>query len=231
MVENNINKKGEWKFVPNNKTKLLCRVNIPENVVDCLEELIKLNKLEDLYQLEDLKEDIMIAVKADMEILLKQKEKIINIPYLEWGETLLEYTTNRKNWFSYHVMLFIYNDKIKNMSDIEKAYECISLSAKFMLKKEKKECICNLPSLLDLIYKYSKQQDVENKYIKYNDKDIFGLLKDINDKKDIIFFNIYKEIKGSDDCFLKLNAIENGYVVELNKKGSNYKYFYNYIND
>lgn len=221
----------EWKFIPKNKTQLVCGVNIPENVVDYLEEAISLNKFEHLYQLRKLSEDALTAVRADMDILLSQKKEILDIPYEKW-KTILEHCVNgRLNWFCFGAMLSMSINQIKDISDIEITYGGVVLSASSIFKREKRECIDNISSLLDFIHKYSKQYDTENKYIKYSDKDVLVLLKDISDKKEIIYFNIYKEKNGDKDCFLKLHWIEEGYIVELNNEGKSYKYFYNSINE
>jgi hypothetical protein len=220
-------KEEEWTFVPKNRTQLLCGVNIPENVVDYLEEAIKLNKFNHIYQLRNLSEDALIAVRADMEILLSQKKEIIAIPYEKWGRLLDHCIKSNLNWFCYGAMLSISINDINDVSDIERTYGGVVMSARSMFNKEKRECINNISSLIDFIHNYSKKYDTGNKYIKYTDRDIFELLKNIDDKKEDIYFNVYKEKNGDKSCFFNFHLIEEGYIIDINNEGKTYKYFYN----
>lgn len=228
---NEVVQEEEWRFVPKNRTQLVCGINIPENVVDYLEEAIKLNKFKHIYELRKLNEDALTAVRADMDILLPQKKEILDIPYGEWGAILDHCVNNNLNWFCYGIMLKMATYNTDCTFDIEGIYGGVIMSAKSIFNREKKECIDNIASLLNFIHNYSKKHDTDNKYIKYNDKDIFQLLKDISDKKEVIYFNIYKEKNGNKDCFLKLHWIEEGYIVELNNESKSYKYFYNSLNE
>lgn len=221
----------EREFIPKNKTQMVCGVNIPENVVDYLKEAIALKKLNHIYELRILNKEAITAVKADIEILISQREKILKIPYEKWGMVLNHCVDKGSNWFCYGAMLKMFTDNINSTFNIEGAYGGVTLTATAMFYKEKKEAIANMPSLLDFIYNHSKKYDFNDKYIKYSDKDIFLLLKDISNKKESISFNIYKEKNGDKDCVLKLQYIKEGYIVEVYCEGKITKYFYNSLNE